>query len=76
MIPVRRLGIVVTLTACALMLPSPPASATCLSMPFDQAVDQADAVWWATVIEADLRGPGGGNNWTLTVRIDNVLKGP
>jgi hypothetical protein len=70
----RRFGVIVALALSAQPLIAAPASATCLSMPFDQAIHQADAVWWGTVSGADLRLPGD-NNWTLTVRISRVLKG-
>jgi hypothetical protein len=44
-------------------------------MPLDEAVQQADAVWWGTVTDAEASPKGGPGVWTLTVRIDDVLKG-
>lgn len=44
-------------------------------MPLDEAVHQADAVWWGTVTDAEASPKGGPGVWTLTVRVDDVLKG-
>jgi hypothetical protein len=44
-------------------------------MPLDEAVHQADAFWWGTVTDAMASPKGEPGVWTLTVRIDDVLKG-
>lgn len=52
-----------------------PASASCTSMPLDEAVHRADAVWWGTVTDAEASPKGGPGVGTLTVLIGDVLKG-
>lgn len=70
----RRTLLALVPAVSAVVLVAVPASATCVARPFDQMVREADAVWWGTVTGAAVRGPGG-NNWTLTVRITQVLEG-
>jgi hypothetical protein len=68
----RRLAIVAVLTASSLLF-AQPAFGQCNFMPFDLAVRQADAVWLGTVTDATVSAVGSG--LTLTVSLDDVLKG-
>ncbi len=74
----RRLAFVLSVSACGLLLVQAPASAKCVVLPFDTAVRQSQVVWWGTVTgvkhEPGTASFSGG--WTLTVRLQDVLKGP
>ncbi len=61
--------------ACAVLSMSVPASAFCQAQPFERALDDAESVWWGTIINADVPS-GGPGVWRLTVTVQEVLKGP
>src|SRR5437899_2179957 len=67
----RRLAIVAVLTASGLLF-AQPAFGQCIQ-PFDLAVRQADAVWLGTVTDAKVSAEG--NQLTMTVSLEDVLKG-
>lgn len=71
----RRLAIVL-IGGASLVLLAAPASATCASGPFDQAVRKADVVWWGTVTDSGVTGAAAPGQWGLTVQVKDGLKGP
>jgi hypothetical protein len=71
----RRVAVILIFTITVVGLLPAPASASCTLMPLDEAVHQADAVWWGTVTDAQASPKGGAGVWILIVRIDDVLKG-
>jgi hypothetical protein len=71
----RRVAVALIFTIAVVGLLPAPASASCTSMPLDEAVHRADAVWWGTVTDAEASPKGGPGVWTLTVLIGDVLKG-
>jgi hypothetical protein len=73
--PMRRVVVIVLLALAALALFATPASAFCSVMPLNEAVHRADAVWWGTVTDAAASARGAPGVWTLTVHLDDVLKG-
>jgi hypothetical protein len=75
-VPMRRLVLVLVLAGAGLLLFVPPASATCVIVPFEQVLHQSAAVWWATVIRADATKNHEYGYWQLTVQVEQVLKGP
>jgi hypothetical protein len=75
----RRIAVATSLVFVTIMSSATPASAICLLEPLDDLIKTSDAVWLATVIDAGAaprRGPGPAGGWKLTVRLDDVLKGP
>jgi hypothetical protein len=74
-VPMRRVAVALIFTIAVVGLLPAPASASCTSMPLDEAVHRADAVWWGTVTDAEASPKGGPGVWTLTVLIGDVLKG-
>lgn len=75
----RRLAFVLVVAACSLLLVQTPASAKCVVLSFDTAVRDSQVVWWGTVTGTEhepLTVSGFGGGWTLTVRLQDVLKGP
>jgi hypothetical protein len=70
-----RVVLVVVLAASAVVLQN-PASARCTITPLDELVKDSEAVWWVTVNEAFASTDRSRGVWQLTVRVDDVLKGP
>jgi len=74
----RRVTFVLVLAVTALLVLGSSASARCVVLPFDTAVRQSQVVWWGTVTGTE-HEPGTASfsgGWTLTVRLQDVLKGP
>lgn len=72
----RRLMIALCASLTLTVLAAVPAQAFCAQEPFKRAMRQADSVWWATVIDAQVSSGAAPGYWTLQVRIDDSLKGP
>jgi hypothetical protein len=71
--------------ASVVVLIGPPASATCIAVPFARELRSSDSVWWATVVGARTISPKPTKDnpqgfeaarWELTVVVHQVLKGP
>lgn len=71
---VRRLFVAVAIGALV-VFPTAPASALCMVEPFDHVLRRSDTAWWGTVTDATVSGPNHPGTWTLTVHVDEVLKG-
>ncbi len=72
-----RRAVAVALLVLGLVLASAsPAQAFCMAREFDDLVMKSEVVWWATVTDAVASRGHRPGIWTLTVRIDDVLKGP
>jgi len=77
-VAMRRLALVLVLAVTALLVLGSSASARCVELPFDTVVRQSQVVWWGTVTGTE-HEPSTANfsgGWTLTVRLQDVLKGP
>ncbi len=71
---VRRLFVALAASSLAVLL-AVPASALCMIEPFDHVLRQSDTAWWGTVTDAAASGPNEPGTWTLTVHLNDVLKG-
>src|SRR6266566_2284020 len=72
----RRFALVVPLVLLTLALSDAPAAALCMVEPLAKLVKTSDVVWLGTVTEASAAPEGRSGIWKLTVRLDDVLKGP
>lgn len=72
-----RVGLVAVVALASLALVESEASATCVVVPMQQVLKDSDAVWWAQVTDSTVAKPiKWEGTWKLTVRLDDVLKGP
>jgi hypothetical protein len=71
---VRTLAVALGAVSLAVLL-AVPASARCMIEPFDNVVQESDTVWWGTVTDAAASKRTGPGTWTLTIHLDDVLKG-
>ncbi len=72
-----RLVFVLSVVLLTVLVFETSASATCVVNPMQQVVQTSDAVWWGQVTDAAVAKPvKWAGTWKLTVRLDDVLKGP
>jgi len=71
----RRLACVLAVAISGPLLFQAPASAICLTIPFDSAVSRSQTIWWGTVTDAGVTGAAAPGQWGLTVHVLDVLKG-
>lgn len=74
---VRRLLMFFLSVPAFLLFGATPAWATCVVLPMEEVVEDAQAVWWVHITDATVARPvDWSGTWKLTVRLDDVLKGP
>ena len=71
-----RPSLLLMTVALATVVTSPrAAAANCIDHPAQSVAEVSDTVWWGTVTDA-IVGPMAPGVWQLTVRVEDVLKGP